>query len=375
MTEYYVGLMSGTSADGIDAVLVAIDDKGSTQLIASLHQAYPSEVRNEIDLLRRSENDKLDRAATLDVVLGKLFASAANSVISEAGFTERQITGIGSHGQTIRHCPRSEHAYSMQLGSAAHIAEQTGITTVADFRSRDIAAGGEGAPLVPAFHWAAFRSSQANRVIVNIGGIANVTWLPAEGATPVLGFDTGPGNTLLDHWIKRHRGVAYDDEGRWAAKGDVSAELLLALRKDEFFQRPPPKSTDIQHFSPAWLEAGLDELSNPLPPEDVQATLCRLTAHIISEALVMHLRKVEEIYVCGGGAHNKRLMQNLKELVSPIELGSTVRLGIPPDWVEAAAFAWLAFRTLHSQPGNLPSVTGARHKVVLGSIWPGSIVA
>ena len=365
----YIGLMSGTSVDGIDAVLVYIPTTGPLSLQATHQHPFPPEVRGAIETLLRPGDNEIERAGELDVRLGQLFADAAQTLLQKSGLQPKDIRAIGSHGQTIRHCPRTKPGFTHQIGNPSVIAEQTGITTVADFRARDMAAGGEGAPLVPAFHQWFFRKTGRNRVIVNIGGIANLTWLPAAAHDQVLGFDTGPGNTLLDQWINQQRGEQYDRDGAWAASGQVRADLLERLQADEYFAKPPPKSTGREHFHLAWLQQQLT--GNPaLHPQDVQATLVELTATTIAQAMQLLPGKVDEIYLCGGGSHNRQLGARLHAQLPGIPIVTTEALGLDPDWVEATAFAWLAHQTMAGLPGNLPSVTGARRSVVLGGIYP-----
>jgi anhydro-N-acetylmuramic acid kinase len=299
--------------------------------------------------------------------LGQLFGDAARELLATSGKTPSQIRAIGSHGQTIRHRPSAHYPFTRQIGNPSAIAEFTGITTVADFRSRDLAAGGQGAPLVPAFHAAMFQKTGVSRAIVNIGGIANVTWLPDEVAAPVVGFDTGPGNTLLDQWIKRHRGELCDRDGKWAAGGVVQEDLLKRLSADAYFAASPPKSTGPEHFHLDWVSQALTGQESP---QDVQAALAELTARSISSALLKQLpSRPGEVYLCGGGTHNRDLVARLSRTLGDVPLATTATLGIDPDWVEATAFAWLAHRTLAGQPGNLPSVTGARHAAILGGIY------
>jgi anhydro-N-acetylmuramic acid kinase len=363
---HYIGLMSGTSVDGIDAALVSVPAAGPLTLKTTHQHPFPPAVRDAIQSLMQPGDNELERAGELDMRLGQLFAEAALALLHKSGLRPEDIHAIGSHGQTIRHRPLATPPFTRQIGNPSVIAEQTGITTVADFRARDMAAGGEGAPLVPAFHQWLFRKSGVNRVIVNIGGIANLTWLPAAGHDAVLGFDTGPGNTLLDQWISREQGQRYDRNGAWAAGGQVQAELLARLLADEYFAKPPPKSTGREHFHLAWLE---QRLTGKPTPEDVQATLAELTAASIAQALQLLPAVAREVYVCGGGSHNRHLLERLRTRLPGTTVATTEALGFDPDWVEAAAFAWLAHRTLARQAGNLPSVTGARRAVPLGGIY------
>mgnify|MGYP001589564781 FL=1 len=363
---HYIGLMSGTSVDGIDAALVSIPVNGQLALLATHHQPFPATVRDAIQALMQPGPDEIEREGELDVQLGRLFAEATKTLLAKSGVSASSIRAIGSHGQTIRHCPHAPHPFSRQIGNPSVIAEVTGVTTVADFRARDLAAGGEGAPLVPAFHRWLFRKPGVHRAIVNIGGIANITWLPADENSAVLGFDTGPGNTLLDQWIRRHQNESYDRDGAWAASGRVQKDLLAQLMADGYFAKAPPKSTGREHFNLAWLE---QQHVGKLAPEDIQATLAELTAASIAQGLTLLPEKIGEIYICGGGTHNRHLLARLRALLPGIPFATTETLGLDPDWVEAAAFAWLAHQTLAGHAGNLPSVTGARHPVLLGGIY------
>ncbi|MDZ7661242.1 anhydro-N-acetylmuramic acid kinase [Thiohalophilus sp.] len=368
MTTYYIGLMSGTSMDGIDAAL--LDFSEHPRLLAHHSQPLPDVLRQQLYQLQTPGQDELTTVMCLDVELGRLFAEAVRALLEKTGLSANQIAGIGSHGQTLRHYPDGPSPSTLQIGDPNLIAELTGITTVADLRRRDMAAGGQGAPLVPAFHAAMFRHTGRNRAILNIGGIANLTLLPAAADTPITGFDTGPGNGLMDAWIEQHQQQSYDRDGEWAASGHAHPGLLERLLHDPYFARTPPKSTGREYFNLNWLQAALEPFAD-LAPRDVQATLCELSARSIAEALQATLESVEEVLICGGGIHNRTLYQRLEELLTPARLTSTAEAGLDPDWVEAAAFAWLARETLSGQPGNLPSVTGASHPVVLGGIYPG----
>jgi anhydro-N-acetylmuramic acid kinase len=365
---YYIGLISGTSVDAVDAALVALPAGGRFTLVATHAHPIPAAIRDEIQALMRAGADEIDRFGELDMALGELFADAANTVMAQAGLGKDDVRAIGSHGQTLRHRPRAARPFTLQIADPSVIAERTGITTVADFRARDMAAGGEGAPLVPAFHRQVLHSPKQNRAIINIGGIANVTYLPADAAQPVSGFDTGPGNTLLDQWITRHHTFPRDEGGQWAASGRPSNPLLEQLLQDPYFEAAPPKSTGREHFNLGWLGQHLQKLP-ALPAADVQATLLQLTARTIAGAIRRFLPQTREAYVCGGGAHNRALMQALAGHLSGVPVATTDALGWHPDWVEAAAFAWLAHQTLEGLPGNLPSVTGAKRAVILGGIY------
>ena len=369
---YYVGLMSGTSIDSIDAVLVSIAASGDLVVKTTHSHSIPPQFREAAHALCQPTETavrELDRTLELDRAFAEFFAQAADTVIKLSGVARELIRAIGSHGQTLRHHPVAPHPFSLQIGNPSVIAELTGITTVADFRARDIAAGGQGAPMVPALHNRLFRSPKRNRLIVNIGGIANVTYLAADRHAPVLGFDTGPGNTLMDHWIHRTLGKSYDANGTWAATGAVLPELLNRLLSDGYFDAPPPKSAGRDYFNLKWLDQQLGRLENPPRPQDVQATLVQLSCQSITRAATRFLPPVEEVYVCGGGSRNAALMTALSTALDGTPIETTEVLGLHPDWVEATAFAWLAHQTLEGQPGNVPSVTGARHAVVLGGIY------
>lgn len=367
----YIGLMSGTSVDAIDSALVSC--RGDDVRLLGTHQHdLPPSLRERIAAISHSGENEIERMGPLDRELGQLFAEAALELAEKSGKRPGQIRAIGSHGQTIRHRPPSGGgagavSFTLQLGDPNTIAEETGITTVADFRRRDIAAGGEGAPLAPAFHAAAFAKHGVNRAIVNIGGIANVSLL--QGPELRTGFDTGPGNTLLDHWIQRHQGQNFDRDGQWSAQGEVSPELLSRLLQHPYFAKSGPRSSGKEDFNLRWLDLCLS--GHPiLDPADVQATLAELTAVTIARAIGASSVDVEEVYICGGGAHNGDLMRRLQRHLAPASLASTVAIGMDPDWVEAVTFAWLAHRTLEGLAGNAPVVTGARGSRVLGGVYP-----
>jgi anhydro-N-acetylmuramic acid kinase len=371
-TGLYVGLMSGTSMDGIDAALVEFGSTG-IRLHHTLEHPISRETRDSIAAISHSGDNEIERLGRLDRQLGALFAHAVTALLADAGVQSKDIAAIGSHGQTIRHRPTSagtapEHSFTLQIGDPNTIAELTGITTIADFRRRDIAAGGEGAPLAPAFHAAAFAKAGSNRAVVNIGGIANASLL--QSTQLLQGFDTGPGNTLLDLWIERHQGVRYDQHGQWSAEGEICEALLDTLLAHPYLGLSGPRSTGKEAFNMVWLDACLQHHDN-ISPQSVQATLAQLTARTIANALASNSLALNEIYICGGGAHNTDLMRRLNRLLQPATLDSTAALGMDPDWVEAAAFAWLAMRRMTAQPGNAPVVTGASGERVLGSIYPG----
>lgn len=361
MPGLYIGLMSGTSMDGIDAVLV--DLSNTPKLLYHSHQPFSPQLRTALLALNESGDDELHRSALAANALALGYATVTTTLLTQAQVAADQVAAIGCHGQTVRHRPES--GYTLQLVNAALLAELTGIRVVCDFRSRDIAAGGEGAPLVPAFHRAVFAHPQQSRAVVNLGGIANITSLPAQG--DVIGFDCGPGNVLMDGWIMAHQGTGYDAGGAWAAQGSVLPELLERLLAHEFFNRPPPKSTGREMFNLQNLKLALAGNERPV---DVQATLCDLTATGIARALAEHCAGAGVVYLCGGGARNNTLHERLAALLPGKRVAVTDELGIAAESVEAAAFAWLAQRTLAGEPGNLPQVTGARGLRVLGAIYP-----
>jgi anhydro-N-acetylmuramic acid kinase len=363
MPGMYVGLMSGTSMDGIDAVLLSLPEGTPPALQHHTHQPFPPQLRSTLLELNQPGDNELHRAAMAANALALGYAAAVRTLLAQARVTAEQVTAIGCHGQTVRHHP--EDGYTLQLVNGALLAELTGIRVVCDFRSRDIAAGGEGAPLVPAFHRAVFAHPQRSRAIVNIGGIANITWLPAQGE--VAGFDCGPGNVLLDGWIMKHQSSPYDADGAWAAQGAPLPELLERLLNHEFFDRHPPKSTGRETFHLRWIE---NALSGQERPVDIQATLLALTAVGITRALDAYCPDATEIYLCGGGAHNRALHEHIATLQPQRRISTTDELGIAVESVEAAAFAWLAECALTGKPGNLPRVTGARGPRILGAIYP-----
>lgn len=370
MKDLYIGLMSGTSVDGIDAALV--DFNHPQPVIISTHYTpYSPELKEKILALCQQGEDEIYRLGQLDIQLGKEFADAANHLLKQNTISPHDVKAIGSHGQTIRHFPHLPHRFTLQIADPNTIAAETGITTVADFRRKDIAHGGQGAPLVPAFHQSILSSETTNRAVVNIGGISNVTLLPQNNPHPVIGFDLGPGNVLIDAWIKLHHKKHRDENGDWGAQGKIQPDLLDLLLSDEYFQLPPPKSTGREHFNLAWLMTQLQTLGREIAPVDVQATLVELTAQCISLSIQQYLPS-GEMLICGGGAHNIYLMSRLQALAHPhFTVASTQKYNLDPDWIEAIAFAWLARQTLNRQPGNLPSVTGANRTAILGGVYYG----
>jgi anhydro-N-acetylmuramic acid kinase len=366
----YVGLMSGTSMDGIDAVLLEIDDTGMRVKFAAA-RTWPPELQRR---LRRAAEDYLQvgllEFGQLDTIVGREFAQAAEELLRSSAVDAAAVRAIGSHGQTVLHQPRDAAPFTLQIGDPNVIAERLSIDVVADFRRRDVAAGGEGAPLMPAFHVAAFGTPGQYNAVANIGGIANVSLLHADGS--VIGFDTGPGNCLLDAWSRQRRAQPYDANGGWAASGVIQHTLLEKMLSDPYFARRPPKSTGRETFSDSWLESALAGSSHAAA--DVQATLTELTARTITSSLSAAGELPARLLVCGGGAHNAYLMSRLQAAMprSPVE--TTGARGIDPQHVEAAGFAWLAHRYVNALPGNLPSVTGAHHPVPLGALYRGSVV-
>ena len=371
--QRYIGVMSGTSLDGVDAV-VADFDTGTCAVLGAVFRPFPPPLRRELIALQTSGDDELARAARASNALADVFAETIKTVLDESGVAVAEIAAAGVHGQTVRHRP--DEGWTLQLNNAARVAEQAGVAVVADFRSRDVAAGGQGAPLVPAFHAALFARPGVHRVIVNIGGIANLTDLPPEGRlAAVRGFDVGPGNVLLDLWCERHQGQAFDRNGEWARAGRVDAELLSLLGTDPFFAAAPPKSTGRDLFNSAWLDAKLAQRANahsdPISAVDVQATLLALTVRAISDAVSAHCIGATEVLVCGGGANNAALISALVDALPSCRVSTTADHGVAVEHVEALAFAWLAREALAGRPGNLPAVTGAHGLRILGAIYQG----
>lgn len=361
--ELYLGLMSGTSLDGVDAVLADLAG-ARPQLLAHGHLPFDAALRRELLALNSPSDNELERAALAGNDLARSYAAAIGGLLAQAGVPASEVRAIGCHGQTVRHRPA--RGYTVQIGNAALLAELTGIRVVADFRSRDVAAGGQGAPLAPAFHAAVFSDSAEDRAVLNLGGIANLTSLPRHGE--VAGFDSGPGNCLLDHWISKCLGRPYDEGGAWAAGAMPLPGLLERMLRDPYFAAPPPKSTGRDQFNEAWLAAFLkgDEDARA-----VQATLLELTARAVADAIAGYCGAAQRVIACGGGVANLALMERLRTRTAPVPVEGSENHGIDPRLVEATAFAWLAKQALEGRPAGRPSVTGARAARVLGAIYPG----
>lgn len=364
----YIGLMSGTSLDGVDGVLADFSGE-RMRVLAHASQPLPEPLRAELLALNTPGDNELHRAALASNALVRCYADIVAQLLESQNLPASAVRAIGAHGQTVRHRPGEFDGtgYTLQLNSPALLAERCGITVVADFRSRDVAAGGQGAPLVPAFHQGVFGRPGETVLVANIGGISNLSVLGTDGS--VLGFDCGPGNALMDFWCQRHTGQPYDDAGAWAASGQVLPALLDDLWREPFFEQPPPKSTGRDLFHPDWLQARLDHHPGAAPV-DVQATLTELTAKALSFSATSYRNDSKLLAICGGGAFNVHLMQRLQALLPAFVVQPTETLGLPALQVEAAAFAWLARQALEGQPGNLQSVTGARGARVLGGIYP-----
>jgi anhydro-N-acetylmuramic acid kinase len=362
----YLGLISGTSADGVDAALCQFDPQ--PRLLAGGTFPYPEDTRDTIIRLAQTETTTtLDELGALDHAVGEHFAAAASALLENTGTQASQIAAIGSHGQTLCHRPRAARPFTWQIGDPSLIAERSGCTVVADFRRRDVAAGGEGAPLLPALHAALLRDPAEARAVLNLGGIANLTLLPGQDA--VRGFDSGPANCLLDAWHARHRGMPIDQGGAWAASASPDPELLGELLADPWFRLPPPKSTGREVLNLAWLAQRGAARVAALSPAQVQATLLALTVETVAGALEQTQPSTRRLLVCGGGVHNPTLMAALGRRLPDMLLQSTAALGVDPDLVEAMGFAWLAHATLAGRPGNLPEVTGAGGPRILGGIY------
>jgi anhydro-N-acetylmuramic acid kinase len=366
--DLFAGVMSGTSLDGVDAVVAdfAPESGVACETLGAAHIPFPTMLRDELLALQTPGANELSRDGDAANMLAEIYADAVEKALAAAKIDRESVVAVGVHGQTLRHKP--ERGFTLQLNNPARVAERTGLTVVADFRSRDVAAGGQGAPLVPAFHAALFGTPKAHRVIVNLGGIANITDLPPGG--PVRGFDTGPGNALLDLWCARSRGDPFDENGAWAATGKVAPALLEAMLAEPFFSAKPPKSTHRDTFNLPWLEKRLAAAQWKGEADDVQATLVALTARTVADAIRAQAEGAEEVLASGGGANNTTLMGALAAELKPRRVTTTATAGVPVEHVEALAFAWLAREALAGRPGNLPAVTGAKGPRVLGAIYP-----
>lgn len=360
--------MSGTSVDAIDAVLMDFSESDS-HVVTHFSQGIHKNLKNEINRIISRQVWPQD-IETLDQQFAQASSEAVHQLLTRASIRASQIAAIGSHGQTVFHNPAGMPPVSVQIGNARQIAEATGIQTVGNFRQADIDAGGQGAPLACAYHERLFRNEQENRAIVNLGGIANITLLPADRSLDITGFDTGPANTLSDAWIRKYQGLDFDRNGVWAQTGTVNLDLLNLMLEDPYFKQLPPKSTGREKFNLVWLQHMLDQCEEPVTEKDVQATLAELTAQSIAQAIKTQAPSTSRILLCGGGSYNTCLVSRLEHAVQDIPVEGTRAYGVSEKWLEAMAFAWLARRTLEGKPGNIPSVTGASKKVVLGDLYP-----
>lgn len=370
MSELFVGLMSGTSLDGVDGVLADLSNS-PPRILAHASAPLSAALIQQLLALNTPGPNELHRAALAANALVRVYAQVVCELLEQSGIKRAQVSAIGAHGQTVRHQPQAVDGigYSLQLNNPALLAELTGIDVVADFRSRDVAAGGQGAPLVPGFHQCVFGRPGETVAVLNIGGISNLTVLGPQLADAVLGFDCGPGNALIDAWCQQHQGTAFDADGAWAATGKIEADLLATLLREPYFEQPAPKSTGRDLFNPSWLAARLEK-SPPLTPADVQATLTELTASVCAASVKRYALASKSLIVCGGGVYNSHLMRRLQAQLPTLQVSSSQAHGLPPLQVEAAAFAWLARKTVLRQTASLPKVTGAQGARVLGAIYP-----
>ncbi len=362
--QYFIGLMSGTSTDGVDGALVAFSTQTQPHIVAFKSIAMPESLRETFLSLNKSGNNELEKAAIAANQLAQLYSHCVYDLLKSSDITATQVTAIGAHGQTVRHRP--DLNFTIQLNAPALLAELTNIDVIADFRSRDVAAGGQGAPFAPLLHEALFRDAQKKRVILNLGGIANITVLTPN--QPLLGFDTGPANALMDYWVHLYRGENYDENGAWGATGNVLPGLLEDFLDDPYFNLPAPKSTGRDLFNPDWLTQHLQAFAS-LRPEDVMATLRALTTHSIASAIKRYQSDIDELIVCGGGSKNTALIEELKTLlqcdVNPID-----NYGYDSQAIEALAFAWLAKAFVHKEALNFPALTGSEHRTIAGAYYP-----
>ena len=364
MSELYIGLMSGTSVDAIDAVLMDFS-KSNTHIVSRYSQAIDTTLRDGINaLIARKQIPK--NAEELDKQFAHASCRAVETLLNQSSIHSNDVVAIGSHGQTVFHDPKGTPAVSIQIGDPQVIANLSGIPTVGNFRQADIDAGGEGAPLACAYHAEALQDIKEERVVLNLGGIANITKLPADKSEPIIGFDTGPANTLMDAWAQNHLNKSFDQDGNWAKTGQINAKLLERLLKDEYFSKPPPKSTGREHFNLDWLNEILQTHASTLSPKDIQATLLALTVYSIADSIETWCPKSKIVLLCGGGSKNNFLVESLTTKLKQTSLQQTDDYGIPSDWMEAMAFAWLAKQNIENNPGNIPSVTGADKAVILG---------
>jgi anhydro-N-acetylmuramic acid kinase len=368
MPQLYLGLMSGTSIDGVDVALV--DFSGyHPRLLDCQTFPFPLSLSEELHQLTAPSENEIELMGRADRAVAEVFAEASLQLLRDNYVHPEQIAAIGSHGQTIRHIPFGEHNFSLQIGDPNTLATLTGIDVIADFRRKDIALGGQGAPLVPAFHKAVFASQTKSRIVINIGGIANITYLPKHDSDDIIGYDTGPGNTLLDGWCKLHTGQKYDEKGQWAAQRSADSELLQLLCNHPYFLSPAPKSTGREQFNLQWLQQNVSSIPRHIEPQVVQATLVMLTAYTIAKQ-VLKYKDVEQVYICGGGARNEFLIEQLESELHECEFYTTDELGVEADAVEAMAFAWLAYAHINNIKGSVASVTGASKGAVLGTFCP-----
>lgn len=367
MSNLYIGLMSGTSMDGVDVAVVDFS-KIQPTIIAFDTFAYPASLHRLLNQLCSVGENEIINVGHCDRAVAQCFAHGVNKTLAKHNISDGNIRAIGSHGQTIRHHPNGATGFTLQIGDPNTLAVLTGIDVVADFRRKDIALGGQGAPLAPAFHQAVFRHSHHDRVLLNVGGISNISYIAQDVEKPIIGYDTGPGNTLMDAWIQKHLKQPYDENGNWAASGTRDGELLRSMLSDPYFSQTAPKSTGRETFHLAWIEKHLQQTKRSISAESVQATLCMLTCCSIADQ-IRKLDGVDQVFVCGGGAKNDFLMECLENELVEVDLFTTDDIGMSPDAVEAAAFAWLAYSYIHNKPSNLPSVTGASREAVLGGLY------
>jgi anhydro-N-acetylmuramic acid kinase len=363
MSYYYIGLISGTSMDAVDAAIVDFNSP-QPKLVAYHAEPIPELLKQKTRLLCVPGENEINRLGEADVEWGQLFALATQTLLQQAGLSSTDIIAIGSHGQTIRHSPTSKHPFTLQIGDPNNIAALTGITTVADFRRMDMACGGHGAPLAPAFHRHLFQQAQQDTLVVNVGGIANITYLPADKTQKVIGFDTGPGNTLMDAWCQLHLKLPFDENGAWAMQGNINQDLLARLLDDPYFSQPSPKSTGPEYFHLNWMNSEISAV-------DTQRTLLELTAQTLTNAILpLVSSKFSEVLLCGGGARNGALLQRIQSLLGQnFSVLTTDHYGAPADWLEAMLFAWLAKMRLEEKPLDLSNITGSHKSVLLGGIY------